>query len=630
MEDSVPKNTKQQTSWAMKKFTEWCTKRSVECDFHSISSSDLGGILRPFYAEDKRQEGPLADCPNGRGREGWRELTKTSLEFKHDDREQKYVCIKHTEQSKNHQGGFKLKDQDYSYMRMYGIPGSPLDPIAALEKMLEKLHPECDALFQTPLVNFDKKGSCWYKNEPLGKNSISKLMPKISQKAGLFKVYTAHCVRASTITSLHQAWVDAKQICGITKHKNEQSLSSYIKDSSSSQKRACSGILSRPFASSETIEMENSNDCKQGSLSRAGGEVNSYWCGKIFRMKKMQNPNRLMRMLLKRKGRGVSHGRKSPNCLTIKSLEQYAESAKSVMMKGNVKGQIDFMERTYPLRRQKILSSPREVREVVNVYPPLQKFHHCRRTGDADSSKAIINDTMKIIGNSRKRRPSRRDMRAGMKPYEAKKAPPFYLEDMLKMREYCLKTVEGFKGMWLWSIVTSSFGLFLRGEEPLRLKVKHIKLPPNFDNLAHSIYTFFNQLPLFVLLNSGQISSRIQIKLPWSKTDKHAKGVNLSLWANPLNPKLCPVMALISWLLFSDGVRLNFFYNNMPALLYLAYHRKIPEFFLIRILEDPIERYQDIWETSLAPFQVAARVLTGGLFANDMGRTPIRIHSAGD
>ncbi|XP_048589425.1 uncharacterized protein LOC125556683 isoform X2 [Nematostella vectensis] len=70
-------------------------------------------------------------------------------------------------------------------------------------------------------------------------------------------------------------------------------------------------------------------------------------------------------------------------------------------------------------------------------------------------------------------------------------------------------------------------------------------------DLAYSIYNFFNQLPLFVLVNSGQIPSRIQIKLPWSKADKHAKGVNLSLWANPLNPKLCPVMALISWLLFS-------------------------------------------------------------------------------
>ncbi|XP_048589426.1 uncharacterized protein LOC125556683 isoform X3 [Nematostella vectensis] len=44
-------------------------------------------------------------------------------------------------------------------------------------------------------------------------------------------------------------------------------------------------------------------------------------------------------------------------------------------------------------------------------------------------------------------------------------------------------------------------------------------------DLAYSIYNFFNQLPLFVLVNSGQIPSRIQIKLPWSKADKHAKGI---------------------------------------------------------------------------------------------------------
>ena len=76
------------------------------------------------------------------------------------------------------------------------------------------------------LINFDMSGTCWFKNEPMGKNAISQLMPKISKKAGLSQVYTAHCVRASTITSLHQAGVDAKQICAVTKHNNEQSLNS--------------------------------------------------------------------------------------------------------------------------------------------------------------------------------------------------------------------------------------------------------------------------------------------------------------------------------------------------------------------------------------------------------------------
>jgi len=203
-----------------------------------------------------------------RGREGWCELTKNLLEFKYDNQDNEYVTIKHTEQTKNNQGGSKQKDQDYTDVRMYGIPGSSMDPISSLKLMLSKLHPDCEALFQTPLTKFSKAAECWYKNEPLGKNSIAQLMPKISKKAGLSQVYTAHCVRASTITSLHQAGVDAKQICAITKHKNEQSLTSYIKDSSASQKRACSNILSRPFLSRETSDVNTA--C---SSSMAGGEV---------------------------------------------------------------------------------------------------------------------------------------------------------------------------------------------------------------------------------------------------------------------------------------------------------------------------------------------------------------------
>ena len=165
-----------------------------------------------------------------RGREGWRELTKNSLEFKHDDQNNEYVTIKHTEQTKNNQGGSKQKHQDYTDVRMYGLPGSSMDPISPLKLMLNKLHPDCEALFQTPLTKFSEAAECWYKNEPLGKNSIAQLMPKISKKAGLSQVNTAHCVRASTITRLHQARVDAKQICAITKHKNEQSFTSSIKE----------------------------------------------------------------------------------------------------------------------------------------------------------------------------------------------------------------------------------------------------------------------------------------------------------------------------------------------------------------------------------------------------------------
>ena len=57
-------------------------------------------------------------------------------------------------------------------------------------------------------------------------------MPRISKKAGLSKVYTCHCVRASTVTTLFLSGIDTRKICSITKHKNEASLSSYVKDMS--------------------------------------------------------------------------------------------------------------------------------------------------------------------------------------------------------------------------------------------------------------------------------------------------------------------------------------------------------------------------------------------------------------
>ena len=99
------------------------------------------------------------------------------------------------------------------------------------------------ALFQTPNHHFKKAESRWFRNEPLGKNTIAKLTENISSKAELSERYTNHSIRASTITALYQRGVDAKQICAITKHKVERSLSHYISQTTSEQKRQCSRLL---------------------------------------------------------------------------------------------------------------------------------------------------------------------------------------------------------------------------------------------------------------------------------------------------------------------------------------------------------------------------------------------------
>ena len=39
------------------------------------------------------------------------------------------------------------------------------------------------------------------------------------------------------------------------------------------------------------------------------------------------------------------------------------------------------------------------------------------------------------------------------------------------------------RGLWLWTLTLFSFALFLRGEEPLRLKLRHLKLPQNYAGI---------------------------------------------------------------------------------------------------------------------------------------------------
>ena len=54
-----------------------------------------------------------------------------------------------TEQTKNYQGGSKQKDQAYSDVRIYEN-STPLDPVGSFEFYISRLHPSCQALFQTP------------------------------------------------------------------------------------------------------------------------------------------------------------------------------------------------------------------------------------------------------------------------------------------------------------------------------------------------------------------------------------------------------------------------------------------------------------------------------------------------
>jgi hypothetical protein len=172
-----------------------------------------------------------------RGREGWTEMTKDTFEVKCDSEGHKFVSMKKTEVTKNHQGGHKQIDQDYCDIRMYG------QGVDIYEFYISKANSECHRLFQTPNHYSCNAVTNWFRKEPMGKNTLSKIMQRISQNAGLSKSYTCHSVRATTISTLFRAGVSTQEIMSITKHKNQKSLSHYIDDMSEQQKRGCSSVL---------------------------------------------------------------------------------------------------------------------------------------------------------------------------------------------------------------------------------------------------------------------------------------------------------------------------------------------------------------------------------------------------
>ena len=178
-----------------------------------------------------------------RGREGLRDLRKDSFRVMRDAGGREYICMAYNEKEKNHQGGdvSSIKSSEKEAV-MYAVDNDELCPVKSFKLYLGKLHPECDAFFQTPNKNFKKSG-VWYKKCPVGINTIGSKMSDLSKRAELSVVYTNHCLRATSATVLSHSGAEGREIIAFTGHKQESSLRPYVAGPSDSRKREMSDIL---------------------------------------------------------------------------------------------------------------------------------------------------------------------------------------------------------------------------------------------------------------------------------------------------------------------------------------------------------------------------------------------------
>ena len=69
------------------------------------------------------------------------------------------------------------------------------DGYKALKLYLEKINPNFSAFFQYPKVKFSPEEDVWFKQRPLGVNTLANMVKKIGEAAGLSKTYKNHSIK---------------------------------------------------------------------------------------------------------------------------------------------------------------------------------------------------------------------------------------------------------------------------------------------------------------------------------------------------------------------------------------------------------------------------------------------------
>ncbi|XP_062577122.1 uncharacterized protein LOC134238991 [Saccostrea cucullata] len=179
-----------------------------------------------------------------RGRENLRKMTKKTFGIDTDATGREFVYQAIDEADKNH-GSNATPDETIGEARMYAQPQSgDMCPVITFKKYLSKLHKKLEALWQRPLEAFSEENETWYCRSPVGKNTLACLMSEISKKANLSRLYTNHSIRATVITAMDDAGIEARHIMRASGHKNESSIRSYACRLNENKKREMSDCLS--------------------------------------------------------------------------------------------------------------------------------------------------------------------------------------------------------------------------------------------------------------------------------------------------------------------------------------------------------------------------------------------------
>ena len=158
-----------------------------------------------------------------RGRENWRAM-KEHFAVVQDSSNERYVHMTQDMKTKNHCGEC---DEVSQGGRMYETHDENC-PVESFLAYISHLNPKCEAFWQRPKPNKPSDLSTpWFDNAPIGMNTMAKKMSTISTAAKCSKIYTNHCLCATSINTLDSAGFEARHIMSISGHRSETSIKHY-------------------------------------------------------------------------------------------------------------------------------------------------------------------------------------------------------------------------------------------------------------------------------------------------------------------------------------------------------------------------------------------------------------------
>ena len=205
-----------------------------EEDITKLYESGVFGLSTPISLQRKVFfEIMLFFCR--RGVENLRSLTKQCFSVEIDSDGTEFIHKVKDEWTKNHGAWDDAQDSG----RVYAT-GLDNCPVKSFKLYIKKLNPKLDTFFQRPKEN--PVDGPWYDNQVIGSKTIDKFMKKISIEAKLCKIYTNHCIRATTITILDSCGYEARHIMSVSGHRSESSIRSYAKTNIATKRKMSNSL----------------------------------------------------------------------------------------------------------------------------------------------------------------------------------------------------------------------------------------------------------------------------------------------------------------------------------------------------------------------------------------------------